>query len=223
MSAHSALTSGSASSAAALEQLAAARAAYLKRVEDAVGALKSQGLQDTAKVGAGAACPRPRQAAGLRATSRRWERQPGAPPTSLVSASTLHPQAAADAVLEKVAEARAALPALPNRHAVLGEVEAVWGRFTALPAVERLLSASRGGVEVAWSTYTAAHSAVVADPRYASAVGKGSELLAGLQATAAYRAASARLAPLADTALAKAAEPYAKAVASHLAPAVAAS
>ena len=64
-------------------------------------------------------------------------------------------------MLSKVGEARAALPALPNPHAVLGEVEAVWGRFVALPAVERLLVASRGGVEAAWARYSAAHDAVV--------------------------------------------------------------
>lgn len=61
-----------------------------------------------------------------------------------------------------------------------------------------------------------------ADPRYSKAVAKSTELLASLQATAAYKAAAERLtpflAPYADTTLAKAAGPYVQAVAAHLAP-----
>lgn len=64
--------------------------------------------------------------------------------------------------------------------------------------------------------------AAQADPRYGAAVAKGGELLASLQATAAYKAAWTRLTPLlglpAAQSAAKIAAPYVTAVAGHLAP-----
>ncbi len=63
---------------------------------------------------------------------------------------------------------------------------------------------------------------VQADPRYGAAVAKGSELLASLQASAAYKAAYSRLTPImgmpAYQSAAKMAAPYVEAVAGHLAP-----
>ena len=68
-----------------------------------------------------------------------------------------------------------------------------------------------------------------ADPRYqqlySMAVARGSSLLAGLQASAAYQAAAARLGPLVAPyaeGCAKVASPYLQAAAAHLAPSVAA-
>ncbi|PSC69120.1 major lipid droplet [Micractinium conductrix] len=132
---------------ASLEQLQAARQAYLKRVEESVAYVRQAGLQGTAK-------------------------------------------AAADTLMVKVEEAKR----VPG--AVMSEISEAWTRLAGLPAVERVLSASRGQVDAAWGRYTAAHDALVADPRYASALSMGGELLASLQATAAYKAAAERLTPL---------------------------
>lgn len=64
-----------------------------------------------------------------------------------------------------------------------------------------------------------------ADPRYNAAVAKGGELLASLQASAAYKAALTRITPLLELPAAqnaaKLAAPYVTAVTSHLAPAAA--
>lgn len=140
-----------------LEALNAARLAYLKRVEEAVAALKEQGLQGTAKVGVwGAVCA---AVGGCSRHSRTPCHHPSIPMTDQClqhTHSPTHPlQAAADTLLAKVEEARA----LP--HAVLGEVTEAWGRFIHLPAVERLLAASRGQVEAALVKYVAAHDALV--------------------------------------------------------------
>lgn len=108
-------------------------------------------------------------------------------------------------------------PCLPGSEA--------WGKFYSMPAVERLLAASKASVDAAWTKYQTAHMSVVASPRYSAAVSKGSELLASLQATSAYKAAADRLTPLLApyaAGAAKVAGPYVAAVAGHLAPVAAA-
>ncbi|EFN52470.1 hypothetical protein CHLNCDRAFT_138816 [Chlorella variabilis] len=156
-----------------LEAFNAARAAYLKKVEESVAFVKEQGLQGTAKV-------------------------------------------AAEALASKVEEAKKVPEVL------LHEISAAWGKLSAMPAVERLVASSKVQVDAAYGKYKAAHDALVADPRYGAAVAKGGELLASLQATAAYKAAWTRLTPLlglpAAQSAAKIAAPYVTAVAGHLAP-----
>lgn len=120
-------------------------------------------------------------------------------------------RAAADALAARVEEARRVPTAL------LGSVEAAWAQFVGMPAVGRVLAASRGQVEAAAKTYQSAHSALVADPRYSAAVARGGALLQSLQASGAYQAAQARLAPFLAPATQLAA-PYVQAVATHLAP-----
>ncbi|KAL4422652.1 hypothetical protein ABPG75_008849 [Micractinium tetrahymenae] len=159
---------------AGLEQLSAARQAYLSRLEESLAFVRAQGLQGTAK-------------------------------------------AAADALLGRVEEAKRALPSAST---LLGDISKAWSKLAATPAVERLLQASRAQVDGAYARYLATHDALVADPRYASAVAKGSELLSAVQATSAYQAAAGRLTPY----LAPAAESIAPLVAkaaAHLAPAAA--
>ena len=114
------------------------------------------------------------------------------------------------------------IPALP---ACLPACSEAWGKFYSMPAVERLLAASKASVDAAWGKYQSAHGALVASPRYSAAVSKGGELLASLQATSAYKAAADRLTPLLApyaAGAAKVAGPYVAAVAGHLAPVAAA-
>jgi hypothetical protein len=122
---------------------------------------------------------------------------------------------AADALLSRVEEAKK-VPTV-----VIGEISEAWTKLVHTPAVERLLAASRGQVEAAYTRYKAAHDALVADPRYSAALAKSGELLAAVQGSSAFQAAAARLAPLlspyADQA-GKLAGPYLQAVAAHLAP-----
>ncbi len=63
-------------------------------------------------------------------------------------------------------------------------------------------------------------SSTQADPRYASAVAKGSELLAAVQGLPAYKAAASRLNPYLAPAVESIA-PYVNKAAAHMAPAAA--
>merc|ERR1719189_106602 len=132
---------------------------------------------------------------------------------------------AVEGLTAAVAEARAKVSAV-DFSPYVEKVMSAWTTLVAQPPVAKAMEASKSAVAAAQARYVAAHDVLVADPRYAAAVGKGGEFVSKVTSSEYYKKAEALAMPYIEKAMSlsvvqsavSASEPYAAAMIEHLKP-----